>query len=106
MATSSRRLLWQALSLAWELGYTIALPLVLFALAGRWADKALGTKPWLFLTGVVIAIVSTSFLLVRKFSRLMRDMNPVRTSDKDTSQDVLPPSSKNSRSNGVNPPKS
>lgn len=76
MEKPSRSPLWQALGLAWELGYTIAIPLVLFALAGRWADRVLDTKPWMFLGGVVIAIVSTSLLLVRKFARLMRDLNP------------------------------
>ena len=75
MDTPQRSALWQALNIAWELGYTIVIPLVLLALAGRWADRLFDTSPWLFLSGVVIAIVSTSILLVRKFSRLVRDMN-------------------------------
>ena len=67
---------WQALGLAWELGYTIAIPLVLFALAGRWADRTFGTSPWLLLSGMGLAIVFTTFFLVRKFSRMMRDVSP------------------------------
>lgn len=67
--------IWQALNIAWELGYTIAVPLVLLALAGRWADNMFHTKPWLFLGGVILAIGTSTLLLVRKFSHLLRDLN-------------------------------
>lgn len=80
MEKPQRNAFWQALNLAWELGYTVAIPLVIFALAGRWADNAFGTKPWLFLAGVLIAIISSSLLLVRTFSRLLRDMQPPKSS--------------------------
>lgn len=106
MDTPQRKALWQALNMAWELGYTITIPLVLFALAGRWADSQFHTKPWLFLGGVIFAIVSTSLLLVRKFSRIVRDLNPVRTPDEISTQDIKIPTSKDNRSNGVNTPKS
>lgn len=54
------------LSLAWELGYTIAVPLVLFALLGRWADRRWDTSPLLFLTGVVLAILISSYIVYKK----------------------------------------
>ncbi len=72
---ANKKPFWQALNLAWELGYTIALPLVLFALAGRWADKRYDTSPWLLLSGMALAIILTTLLLIRKFSRLLRDVN-------------------------------
>ncbi len=75
MDSPQRKALWQALGMAWELGYTIAVPLVIFALAGRWADGRFHTKPWLFLAGVVLAIIATSILLVRKFTRIIREFN-------------------------------
>lgn len=75
METPQRRALWQALAMAWELGYTIAVPLIVLALAGRWADREFGTKPWLFLAGVILAIVVSTLLLLRKFSRIIRDFN-------------------------------
>ncbi len=75
METAPKRPLWQALGLAWQLGWMIVLPLVFFALAGRYADQAFGTTPWLFLGGVVVAITSTTLLLISKFSRLIRDIN-------------------------------
>ncbi len=57
---------WSALGLAWELGYMIAIPLVLFALIGRFLDKKLGTSPFLLLAGILISIGVTSWLVYRK----------------------------------------
>jgi ATP synthase protein I len=74
MDKSQRTALWQALNIAWELGYTIAIPLVILALVGRWADAHLHTHPWLFLVGIVLAIISSSIILVRKFSKLLRQI--------------------------------
>ena len=54
------------MGLAWELGYTIALPLVLFALVGRFLDKTLGTSPFLLLAGILISIGVTSWLVYKK----------------------------------------
>lgn len=76
MDSAPKRPLLQALNLAWELGYTIVIPLVLFALAGRYADKAFGTSPWLLLAGMTLAITVTTIALVRKFSKLIKDLNP------------------------------
>jgi F0F1-type ATP synthase assembly protein I len=68
---STHSALWQALGLAWELGYTIAVPLVGLALLGRFADKWLGTNPWLFLTGVILSIAISSILVVKKTQSIM-----------------------------------
>jgi hypothetical protein len=57
---------FSALSLAWNLGYTIAIPLVVFALAGRWADKKLGTAPFLLLLGLLLSVGLTSWLVWKK----------------------------------------
>lgn len=59
---------WQ---LAWELGYTIAIPIVVFALVGRYADKALGTSPWMLLAGIVISIIISSALVYRKVKKIL-----------------------------------
>lgn len=73
-AQPPRSVLWQALNLAWELGYTIAIPLVLFALAGRWIDRRFDTSPWFLLVGMALAITMTTIALVRKFARMMKDV--------------------------------
>lgn len=69
---SQRSPLAQALSLAWELGYTIAVPLVVLALGGRLLDKAWGTTPWLFVTGIILSIVLTTWLIYRKSVDILR----------------------------------
>jgi F0F1-type ATP synthase assembly protein I len=57
---------FSALSLAWSLGWNIALPLVVLALAGRWADKKFDTSPWFLLVGAMLAIGISSFLVFKK----------------------------------------
>lgn len=57
---------WSAVSLAWELGYTIAVPLVALALGGRFLDKKLGTAPWLLLVGILVSIAVSSWLVYKK----------------------------------------
>ncbi|MBI5466123.1 MAG: AtpZ/AtpI family protein [Candidatus Kerfeldbacteria bacterium] len=65
------RPLFQALALAWDLGYTIAIPLVVLALLGRLADRYLNTSPWLLLTGVLLSIVVSSWLIIKKTKYIM-----------------------------------
>ena len=57
---------FQALGLAWELGYTIAIPLVVLALAGRLADRWYGTSPLFLLVAVFISVLISTWLVYRK----------------------------------------
>ncbi|MBI2984769.1 MAG: AtpZ/AtpI family protein [Candidatus Kerfeldbacteria bacterium] len=74
MTKDARSPFWQALNLAWELGWMIVVPLVMFGLGGRLADRTLGTSPWLLLSGMAIAVAATTLLLIRKFRRLLKDI--------------------------------
>ena len=62
---------FSALSLAWELGYSIAVPLVVFALGGRFLDKKLGTSPFLLLGGILISIIVSSYIVYKKTADIM-----------------------------------
>jgi len=64
---------FNAVQLAWELGYSIAIPIVLLALAGRWADKQFETSPWFLLIGIVVSIVISSFLVYRKTKNILKE---------------------------------
>ncbi len=64
---------WSALSLAWQLGYSIAIPLVLLALLGRLIDKKIGTSPWFLLTGVILSLVVSTILVYKKTITIMDD---------------------------------
>lgn len=69
--------LWNALGLAWELGYLIAIPIVVFGLIGRFADRRLHTYPWIFLAGIVVALAITAFAVYRKTRAILSDDNRV-----------------------------
>ena len=62
---------FKAWSLAGELGYTIAIPIVVFALLGRFADKTWGTSPWFLLLGILISITASSWLIYRKVKEIL-----------------------------------
>lgn len=57
--------------LAWELGYTIAVPIVTFALIGRFADKSFGTSPLFLLLGIAFALIVTGILVWKKIKNLV-----------------------------------
>lgn len=57
---------WYALSLAWQLGYTIAIPIVVLALVGRMLDKRFGTSPWLLLAGIFVSLFVSTIAIYYK----------------------------------------
>ena len=63
---------WSAVSFAWELGYSIAIPIVLFTLGGRLLDKKLETAPWLLLVGLFISIIVTFWIVYKKLMEIIR----------------------------------
>lgn len=63
---------FSAIGLAWELGYTIAVPIVVLALLGRYLDKKLGTTPWLLLVGILISIAVSSWAVYKKTLDIMK----------------------------------
>jgi len=70
----TKRPMLVALKIASELGFSIAIPLVAFALGGRWIDRHYGTSPWGLLGGVLISIILTSVMLVQKFAKMVKDI--------------------------------
>lgn len=78
--------MWLALGFAWQLGYTVAVPLVVFTLAGRLLDTKLGTHPWLLLTGLALAATTSTVALVLKASRILAQ----NTRDTDQSHGDFP----------------
>lgn len=66
------RNVWQVLGFAWELGFIIALPLVALGLAGKYLDARWGTRPWLTLAGILLAMVSTGLWLYRRLREVTK----------------------------------
>lgn len=76
---TTKKAFWRALSYAWQFGYTITIPLVLFALGGRLLDRHFGTSPWLLIGGIVVSMIVSSILLVRKAMQIMKDLETQAT---------------------------
>lgn len=62
--------LWQALNLAWELGYLIALPIAVLGFGGAWLDKKLGTIPLFLLIGIITSVIFSSIAIYRKIKTI------------------------------------
>jgi ATP synthase protein I len=58
-------------ALAGELGFTIAIPIVVLAILGRLGDKYLNTSPLLLLLGVLLSIFISSYLIYKKISEII-----------------------------------
>lgn len=57
----------ELVSIAFQLGFIIAIPVVVFGFFGKWLDGKTGTYPFLTLIGIFTAIVFTSIWIYRKF---------------------------------------
>lgn len=62
--------IWEALNLAWELGYMIAIPIALLGFGGALLDKKAGTSPLFLLSGIVLSIIISGIAVYRKIKRL------------------------------------
>jgi len=53
-------------SFAWELGYIIAIPIIVLALLGRFLDKKLLTSPLFLIAGIFLSLIITGVLIWKK----------------------------------------
>lgn len=60
-------------SLALELGYMVAIPIVAFALVGRLIDKKLDSSPWFLLLGIIISIVVSTYWIYKKTTDIINN---------------------------------
>jgi F0F1-type ATP synthase assembly protein I len=64
--TSPKPNKWSLVAFALDMGFVIALPLVVAAFLGKWLDSHFGTKPWLTLAGIIIAVIITAIWMTKK----------------------------------------
>lgn len=60
------------IALVFELGYTIAVPLVVLELGGRFLDRHLGTSPLFLLLGIVLSLLCSGiyiYKIIKKYSK-------------------------------------
>lgn len=58
-------------SIVGEIGFLIAIPLVVCALIGRAVDSALGSSPFFFLIGILGAIALSTVMVYRKTKEMI-----------------------------------
>jgi uncharacterized membrane protein YfcA len=57
---------WEALGIVWDLLIAIAVPVVLFALLGRWLDQKYGRSPLFTALGLVLALAIVVVIVQKK----------------------------------------
>ena len=57
---------WAALQLAWELGYMIAIPAVIFGFGGAYLDRHYQTSPVFLALGFILALSLSALTVIRK----------------------------------------
>jgi F0F1-type ATP synthase assembly protein I len=65
--------IFSALSLAFELGYIVAIPIVGFALGGRLLDRRFDSAPIFLLLGIFVSILLSSYLVYKKTQKIIQE---------------------------------
>lgn len=65
---------WRVVDLAWRMGYTIALPIVLLALGGRLLDRRFNTSPTFLLIGILLSIVLSTLGILKIIMPVLNDL--------------------------------
>ena len=70
---NEKMIFFKTLGLAWQLGYIIAVPLVIFAISGRFLDRKYDASPVFLLSGMLLAIIVSGLLVFRKTKKILED---------------------------------
>jgi len=63
--------MWRALGLVSQVGFSMAIPIVLGILGGVWVDSRLSMPPLGALLGTVLGVIVGSILVYRQVARVM-----------------------------------
>ncbi|HHD92659.1 MAG TPA: AtpZ/AtpI family protein [Candidatus Portnoybacteria bacterium] len=64
--------LFYAISLAWQLGFMVIIPIGIFIFAGWWGDKTFKTSPWLFLLGIIFGVIAAIYNIYHSLLPLIK----------------------------------
>ncbi len=73
-----RSAMWLALDIAYQLGYLIALPIVVLGFGGAWMDKKFLTSPLFLLIGITLSFIITTIGTFRKIKTITDQMNSIK----------------------------
>jgi len=68
-------MLWRAVKIGSELGFTIAIPLVVLLLIGKMLDKHFHTSPIFLLIGLSLSFIISAISLYRTVNPILKDFN-------------------------------
>ena len=66
VSAQDREYVMLGLRIVGEFGAIIAVPIVLFALGGKWLDAKYGTEPMFLIAGFVVAVALSAHMVYRK----------------------------------------
>lgn len=78
MAPSGDQGAWKALGELSTVGLTLVIATLIGLVGGYYADRLLGTSPWLLLLGLVLGIAAGFVNLFRSVSRADRDLDDTK----------------------------
>ena len=78
MAPSGEPSTWKALGELSSIGLALVVATVIGLVAGYWADRWLGTSPWLMLIGLGLGIAAGFVNLFRSVKRAERELDDSR----------------------------
>jgi ATP synthase protein I len=78
MAPSGDQGTWKALGELSSIGFALVIATVIGLVGGYYADRWLGTSPWLLLLGLVLGIVAGFVNLFRSVSRADRELDDTK----------------------------
>lgn len=59
------------ISLAWDLGWMIIIPIVILASSGAFLDKKFATSPWMLLAGIGFSLIITAIMVYGKVTKVL-----------------------------------
>jgi F0F1-type ATP synthase assembly protein I len=69
---------WTGVALVWELGWIIAIPVLIFGFGGAYLDKRWNTAPWFLIAGFAVSFllsVAAAIQRVREYIRVTHTSN-------------------------------
>lgn len=72
-----KKSLFFSFSFIGKIGFSTALPLVIFGIAGRYFDKKLGTSPYLLLLGILLATIFVFFIVKRIVQQAISEIQEI-----------------------------
>ncbi len=69
-----RKLTAELISFAYNIGFAIIIPIIIFVVSGRLIDKKLNSSPIYLLVGLALSFITTSFIIMKKIKEISKDI--------------------------------